>query len=39
MPARTRTREEWLAAHGLAGYAIREAAGDQSTIREARRDD
>jgi hypothetical protein len=39
MFARTRAREEWLAANGLAGYAIKEAGGDQPTIREAIRDD
>ena len=39
MPARTGTREEWLAGHGRAGYAITEAGGDQSTIKEATRDD
>jgi hypothetical protein len=39
MPSRTGAREERPAAHGLAGYALEEAAGDQSTIEEARRDD
>jgi hypothetical protein len=32
-------REEGLAAHGRAGHAITEPAGDQSTIEEATRDD
>jgi len=39
MPARSGTREEWLAAHGLAGYEIEEAGGNRSTINEAIRDD
>ena len=39
MPARSRTREEWLAGHGRAGYAIKDGGGDQSTIKEATRDD
>jgi hypothetical protein len=39
MPARTGTREEWLAAHRLAGYAIKEAGGDQSRTKEAIHDD
>jgi len=39
MPARTGTREEWLAAHRRAGYAIKEPGGDQSTIKEATRND
>jgi hypothetical protein len=39
MPARTGSREEWPAAHGLAGYAIKQAGGDRSTIKEVTRDD
>ena len=39
MPARTRAREQWLAAHERAGYAIKDGGGDQSTIKEATRDD
>ena len=39
MPARTGPREESRAPHGRAGYAINEAGGDQSTIKEATRDD
>ena len=39
MPARTGAREEWLAAHGRAGHAIKDAGGDQSTTKEATRDD
>ena len=39
MPARTGAREEWLAAHERAGYAIKDGGGDQSTIKEATRDD
>jgi hypothetical protein len=35
MPPRTGPREERLAAHGLAGHAIKEVGGDQSTIEEA----
>jgi hypothetical protein len=39
MAARTGTREEWLAARGLAGSAIKQAGDDQSTINEAIGDD
>ena len=39
MPARTRAREQWLAARGRAGYASKEAGGDRATIKEATRDD
>jgi hypothetical protein len=39
MPARSGRRDEGLTAHRLAGCAIKEAGGDQSTIEEALRDD
>ena len=37
--AQTGTREEGLAAHGRAGHAIKEPAGDPSMIEEVTRDD
>jgi len=39
MSARTGTREKGPAAHRRAGHAIKQSAGDQSTIEEATRDD